>query len=60
MEYLNQMPVIQLIADFTEADDIIAHAINSNQYNGWRKTIHSETSALLAERFSIDENASLV
>ena len=41
MEYLNQMPVIQLIADFTEADDIIAHAINSNQYNGWRKTIIS-------------------
>lgn len=41
MEYLNQMPVIQLIADYTEADDIIAHVINNNQYNGWRKTIIS-------------------
>ena len=41
MEYLNQMPVIQLIADFTEADDIIAHAINNKKYGGWRKTIIS-------------------
>ena len=41
MEYLNQMPVIQLIADFTEADDIIAHAINHEKYKGWTKTIIS-------------------
>lgn len=41
MEYLNQMPVIQLIADYTEADDIIAHAINNKQYEGWMKTIIS-------------------
>ena len=41
MEYLNQMPVIQLIADFTEADDIIAHVINNSHYDGWRKTIIS-------------------
>ena len=41
MEYLNQMPIIQLIADFTEADDIIAHAINNKKYDGWRKTIIS-------------------
>ena len=41
MEYLNQMPVIQLIADFTEADDIIAHAINHQRYKGWMKTIIS-------------------
>lgn len=41
MEYLNHMPVIQLIADFTEADDIIAHVVQSNYYKGWRKTIIS-------------------
>jgi 5'-3' exonuclease len=41
MEYLNEMPVIQLVADFTEADDIIAHVINHKNYNGWLKTIIS-------------------
>jgi DNA polymerase-1 len=41
MEYLNQMPVIQLVADFTEADDIIALVINHPRYTGWKKTIIS-------------------
>ena len=41
MEYLNEMPVIQLVADFTEADDIIAHVINHTRYDGWLKTIIS-------------------
>jgi DNA polymerase-1 len=41
MEYLNQMPVIQLVADFTEADDIIALVINHPNYEGWKKTIIS-------------------
>jgi len=41
MEYLNEMPVIQLVADFTEADDIIAHVINHPRYEGWLKTIIS-------------------
>ena len=41
MEYLNEMPVIQLIADYTEADDIIAFAINHPRYKGWKKTIIS-------------------
>ena len=41
MEYLNEMPVIQLVADFTEADDIIALVINHERYNGWKKTIIS-------------------
>ena len=40
-EYLNHMPVIQLVADFTEADDIIAHVINHNKYKDWHKTIIS-------------------
>ena len=41
MEYLNEMPVIQLVADFTEADDIIALVINHPRYDGWIKTIIS-------------------
>jgi DNA polymerase-1 len=41
MEYLNEMPVIQLVADFTEADDIIALVINHPRYDGWQKTIIS-------------------
>lgn len=41
MEYLNEMPVIQLVADFTEADDIIALVINHSRYEGWKKTIIS-------------------
>ena len=41
MEYLNEMPVIQLVADFTEADDIIALVINHPRYEGWKKTIIS-------------------
>lgn len=41
MEYLNQMPVIQLIADFTEADDIIAHVVRSKHYQNWNKIIVS-------------------
>ena len=41
MEYLNQMPVIQLIADYTEADDIIAHVVQSDYYSGWNKIIVS-------------------
>jgi DNA polymerase-1 len=41
MEYLNEMPVIQLVADFTEADDIIALVINHPRYSDWKKTIIS-------------------
>jgi len=41
MEYLNEMPVIQLVADFTEADDIIALVINHPRYANWKKTIIS-------------------
>ena len=41
MEYLNEMPVIQLVADFTEADDIIALVINHPRYDDWKKTIIS-------------------
>lgn len=41
MEYLNNTPSIQLVADFTEADDVIAHVINHDRYKGWLKTIIS-------------------
>jgi DNA polymerase-1 len=41
MEYLNEMPVIQLIADYTEADDIIAHVVQSDYYSDWNKVIVS-------------------
>jgi len=41
MEYLNLMPVIQLVADYTEADDIIAHVVQSKYYEGWNKIIVS-------------------
>jgi len=41
MEYLNNTPSIQLVADFTEADDVIALVINHDRYKGWLKTIIS-------------------
>jgi 5'-3' exonuclease len=41
MEYLNNTPSIQLVADFTEADDVIALVINHDRYKGWLKTIVS-------------------
>jgi len=41
MEYLNLMPVIQLVADYTEADDIIAHVVQTRHYEGWNKVIIS-------------------
>ena len=45
MEYLNETPVIQLVADFTEADDIIALVINHPRYTDWKKTIISSDKA---------------
>jgi len=41
IEYLNSIPVMQLIADYTEADDIIAHIVQSSRYGGYKKTIVS-------------------
>ena len=40
-EYLNNMPVIQLMVDFVEADDIIAYAVKHDRYKGWQKIIVS-------------------
>jgi DNA polymerase-1 len=41
IEYLNQMPVIQLILERVEADDIISYVCNSSHYDGWQKVIVS-------------------
>lgn len=41
MEMLNFMPVIQLMADRVEADDIISFVAQSPQYSGWEKIIVS-------------------
>ena len=40
-EYLNNMPVIQLMIDFVEADDIIAYIANKDKYKDWEKVIIS-------------------
>jgi len=41
MEILNEMPVIQLVLDYVEADDIVAMITTSPRYNGWQKVIVS-------------------
>ena len=41
MEYLNEMPIIQLILERVEADDIISYVCQSQHYRGWQKVIVS-------------------
>lgn len=41
IEYLNEMPIIQLILERVEADDIISYVCNSRHYQGWQKVIVS-------------------
>jgi 5'-3' exonuclease len=41
MEMLNCMPVIQLMADRVEADDVISYVVQSPNYKGWQKIIVS-------------------
>jgi DNA polymerase-1 len=41
MEMLNEMPIIQLMLERTEADDIIAFVTKSPKYFGWQKVIIS-------------------
>ena len=40
-EYLNNMPVIQLMVDFVEADDVIAHVVKHKKYKDYTKVIVS-------------------
>jgi len=41
MEMLNEMPVIQLMNDGVEADDIISYVVQLPHYRGWQKIIIS-------------------
>lgn len=41
MEYLNELPVIQISIDFVEADDVIAYGARHSYYGGWDKIIIS-------------------
>ena len=41
MEMLNEMPIIQLMLDRVEADDIISMIVGSPKYKGWQKVIVS-------------------
>lgn len=41
MEMLNFMPVIQLVSDGIEADDVISYVVQNNKYDGWQKIIIS-------------------
>jgi len=40
-EYLNNFPIIQLVADEVEADDLISYICQYSQYKGWEKVIVS-------------------
>jgi len=41
MEYLNSMPILQIILPKIEADDVIAYITQMNYYKGWQKIIVS-------------------
>jgi DNA polymerase-1 len=40
-EYLNNMPIIQLVLDAVEADDLISYVVQDKNYKGWEKIIVS-------------------
>ncbi len=41
MGYLNDMPIIQTMIDYVEADDVIAYVAQHERYNDWEKVIVS-------------------
>ena len=41
MEYVNELPIIQIVIDFVEADDVIAYAARHLIYGFWNKIIVS-------------------
>ena len=41
MEYLNELPIIQITIDYVEADDVIAYGARHPYYGGWDKIIVS-------------------
>jgi DNA polymerase-1 len=41
MEYLNEMPIMQIIIPEVEADDVISYLTQTPKYRGWQKVIIS-------------------
>ncbi len=41
VEYLNQLPVVQMMLPSVEADDIISYVCQNKKYNSWQKVIVS-------------------
>ncbi len=41
IEYINSLPIIQLMLESVEADDIISHVVQMPAYKGWQKVIVS-------------------
>tara|TARA_B100000287_G_scaffold346409_1_gene334011 strand:+ start:924 stop:1880 length:957 start_codon:yes stop_codon:yes gene_type:complete len=41
IEYINSLPIIQLMLEAVEADDIISHVVQMPAYAGWQKVIVS-------------------
>ena len=41
VELLNEMPIMQLMLESVEADDIISYVVGSEKYSGWQKVIVS-------------------
>ena len=41
LEYINQTPVIQLMLEGVEADDVISFVVNDPRHDGWQKVIVS-------------------
>ena len=41
MEMLNNMPLIQIVSDGIEADDVISMVVQNHKYEGWQKIIVS-------------------
>lgn len=41
IEYINQMPIVQIMIPEIEADDVIAYATRMKHYRGWQKVIIS-------------------
>ncbi|MEO2158287.1 MAG: hypothetical protein ABGX31_03015 [bacterium] len=40
-EYINSLPIIQLMLESVEADDIVSHVVQMPAYRGWQKVIVS-------------------
>jgi len=41
IEYLNNLPIIQVMLEAVEADDVISYVVQDNKYKGWQKIIIS-------------------